>query len=104
MTVAEAINEARWMRRTPDGISSPVVNRKVIDVLLAALEVNPAYLKAVEKNEPTFVLRAQDLAAPTVIGTWAAIAAAQGCDEDKVQEAMSKAALMERWPNRKWPD
>jgi hypothetical protein len=104
ISIAQAIDQARWLRRTPDGIVSADVARRVIDTLLAALEVNPAYLKAVAKNEPTFVLRAQDLSSPTVIGTWAQIAAAHGCGEDKVQEALAKAALMERWANRKWPD
>lgn len=61
-------------------------------------------LKKVHPDEPIFVLRAQDMNAPSTIRFWAKQAEATGCPPEKLEEALACADLMERWPNRKWPD
>lgn len=61
-------------------------------------------LKKVAPDEPIFVLRAQDMNAPTTIRFWVKQAEATGCPSAKLEEALACADLMEQWPNRKWPD
>lgn len=104
-TIAQAIDQARWLRNTPDGILDPTIARKTIEGLLSALEVSRCYLKAMEKGEEVFVLRQQDRAAPTAIRIWAEIAERKGCDTKKVDEAyrISKRWLMQPERATKWP-
>ena len=54
--------------------------------------------------EPIFVLRAQDELAPILVRLWADMAENLGTNNDKVEEAINLAAMMEQWPNRKLPD
>lgn len=106
LTITEAINEAQWLRKTPDGILDPLRARKTIDALLSAIESSPCFLKAKLKGEEVFVLRQQDRAAPFAIRYWAEAAERKGCPGTKVEEANR---ISVRWgrqsPNvTKWPD
>lgn len=49
------------------------------------------------EDEPLFVLRAQDRAAPAAVRDWAARAFNLGAPEAKVREAMDLAVEMEQW-------
>ena len=55
-------------------------------------------------NESIFVLRSQDLLAPTLVRLWADRAASAGCPTDKVEEARRLADAMDQWPNRRYPN
>ena len=56
-------------------------------------------------DEPVFVLRAQDVIAPTVIRLWADIAELQGVDVEKVANARRIALHMDHWTgDKKTPD
>jgi hypothetical protein len=106
MTILDAIDDAQWLRRTPDGVVGPMRMRAIVDTLLSALERSRCYYNAMRRGQETFVLVQQDRAAPAAIGQWAAIAATHGCPDDKVQNALSTA---ERWRKQlatatKWPD
>jgi len=105
MTILDAIDDAQWLRRTPDGVVGPMRLRGIVDTLLSALERSRCYYNAMRRGQETFVLVQQDRAAPAAIGQWAAIAATHGCPDDKVQNALSTA---ERWRKQlatatKWP-
>jgi hypothetical protein len=106
MTVQDAIDEALWLRRTPDGILSPDVAKQTIATLHAALEASRCYYNAVRRRQQTFVLVEQDRAAPAAIAAWAATARAHGCPAEKVENAFRVA---QEWRSRpehatKWPD
>jgi hypothetical protein len=55
-------------------------------------------------DEPVFVLRAQDILAPTHVRDWADHAELRGFNPAKVKAARDTANAMERWPKRKYPD
>jgi len=106
MTIQTAIERAQAWRSQPDLVVDTFTAKTVADTLLAALEHDPCFFKATLRGEQTFVLVERDRAAPPTIGQWAAIAAAHGCPDEKIQEALAKA---ERWRNTpriptKWPD
>jgi len=61
-------------------------------------------LSKVGKNEPIFVLRAQDKLAPIVVEQWATLAFGTGVPLKKVLGARKLADEMRQWPNRKLPD
>ena len=106
MTLAEAFEEAKWLRRMPEGILSPAIARQTIEVLYAAIDANPVLRKALERNQEIFVLVQQDRCAPAAITTWADMAKAHGCPAEKVQEAYRKAVRWLEAPDagKKWPD
>lgn len=104
ITIAEAIARAQDIRSNPGMTFGELSGRQIIRGLLAALQVNPSYLKAVRIGEPVFVLRAQDELAPQLVRQWARLADASGCPAEKVNEANSKALRMENWAPRKYPD
>lgn len=106
MTISEAINWALWMRRTPDGLLSPEIQRRTVAALLSALESNPFFFKAVQKGEEVFVLRQQDRAAPHAIAEWARWAGQHGCTPAKVEDAHSTARfwIAQDTSLTKWPD
>jgi hypothetical protein len=106
LSILDAIDDAQWLRRTPDGVVGPERLRGIVDTLLSALERSRCYYNAVRRGQETFVLVQQDRAAPAAIGQWAAIAATHGCPDEKVQSALSTA---ERWRQQvptstKWPN
>jgi hypothetical protein len=106
ITILDAIDDAQWLRRTPDAIVGPDRLRRIIDTLLSGLERSRCYYNAVRRGQEVFVLVQQDRAAPPAIGQWAAVAAVHGCPDEKVQNALSTA---ERWRQQlatatKWPD
>lgn len=51
----------------------------------------------IPKDEPVFLLRAQDFAAPTVVRCWARIVASRGGDPAIVDAALGHADLMDAW-------
>jgi len=62
-------------------------------------------LKKVSKDEPIFVLRAQDKLSDWLVDMWALEAAKTlGLSNPKVIEAQQCAAKMRKWPVRKMPD
>lgn len=48
-------------------------------------------------DEPVFLLRGQDKAAPEAVRRWAAMAAHYGASADIVAKAKDQATLMEAW-------
>lgn len=58
----------------------------------------------VPRDEPVFILRAQDALAADMVEKWAIHARSVGCDIDKVNEAFAIAEEMRRWHTRKNPD
>ena len=106
MTILDAIDDAQWLRRTPDGVVGPMRMRAIVDTLLSGLERSRCYYNAVRRGQEVFVLVQQDRAAPPAIGQWAAVAAVHGCPDEKVQNALATA---ESWRHQlatatKWPD
>lgn len=104
-TILDAIDDALWLRRTPDAVVTVARVRRIADTLLAALERSRCYYHAARRGQEVFVLVQQDRAAPAAIGQWAAIAAVHGCPDEKVQNALATA---ERWRQQlltatKWP-
>lgn len=72
--------------------------------LLPHTKYTTACLNNAERDEPIFVLRAQDKLAANVVRFWCDRAQAAGVNKEKVAEARAIADLMEAWPNRKKPD
>lgn len=105
-TIADAIEEAKWLRRTPDGIIAPELAKRTITTLLAALESSKCFFNAVQRGQEVFVLVQQDRAAVPAIQRWATTAGNHGCSLEKVNDAFRTA---ERWEKQdpaatKWPD
>ena len=105
-TIVDAIEEAKWLRRTPDGIIAPELAKRTITTLLAALESSKCFFNAVQRGQETFVLVQQDRAAVPAIQRWATTAGNHGCSLEKVNDAFRTA---ERWEKQeptatKWPD
>lgn len=74
---------------------------------IAALDAGEGPLAKAAPNEPIFILRAQDRLAPSVVESWADLAAALGAPFEKVREARELAESMKRWQRRhgaKTPD
>ena len=58
-------------------------------------------------DEPLFVLRAQDLSAPSIVRSWVLAAERGGVNMEKVREALQVAMDMEAWQaahGKKVPD
>lgn len=106
MTIAEAFEEARWLRRMPDGILSPENAKRTIEALYAAIDAHPSLRKALERGQEIFVLVQQDRCAPVAITTWANHAATHGCPDEKIQDAFRTAVhwLEQDTRQQKWPD
>lgn len=68
----------------------------------AALEA--AGYRVIAPGEPVFVLRAQDILAPSIVRIWAHAAAVCRASDEKVASALDIAEAMEDWPTRKVPD
>ena len=60
-------------------------------------DLNPGCLAKAKLDEPLFILRGQDALAPRVIENWAHLAAAGGCPQAKVDEALDLAGHMRDW-------
>jgi hypothetical protein len=67
------------------------------------LKPDKCYEKAAP-DEPVFVLRAQDVLAPSVIRFWADMAGVRGVARAKIEEAYALANQMEQYRFRKVPD
>lgn len=61
-------------------------------------------MKKIPKDEPVFVLRAQDVAAADAVRYWAAVAQQKGAAPEIVSAAIRHADLMDQWPTKKIPD
>jgi hypothetical protein len=63
------------------------------------------FVKAKDKHEPTFTLRAQDFSAPATIDAWIEFNEhTMGVDHPKIVGARAIAAQMRAWPNRRQAD
>lgn len=105
-TIAQAIQDAMWVRRTPDAVISPARAKQMITTLLSGIESSRCFLKALQNGEEVFVLRSIDRAAPFGIVAWADAAAERGCRAEKLDDAYR---ISGRWTNQpaektKWPD
>lgn len=58
----------------------------------------------IPKDEPVFLLRAQDVAAAETVRFWADVHEAQGGDENLAKMARDWADEMEQWPEKKLAD
>lgn len=56
-----------------------------------------------DPEEPLFVLRAKDRTAANHVRKWVAMAKALGCPENRLQEALALAELMDTWPIKQIP-
>lgn len=104
-TIGTAIEDARWLRSTPDATLSAARAKQIIDTLLASLERSACYLKAMQKGEGVFVLQQSDRAAPDAIALWAVLARSHGCSPAKVADAYAIVASWRCQPLNatKWP-
>lgn len=105
-SILDAIDDALWLRRTPDGVVGADRLRKITDTLLAALQRSKCYYNAVRRGQEVFVLVQQDRAAPWAIRKWGTRAHEHGCPKEKVDAAFATA---QRWEQQdqamtKWPD
>lgn len=103
-TVPRAIEDAQWIRRTPDAILAPDAAKRTIVALLAALEASPCYLKAARLNLPSFTILPYDKAGHFAIAVWADVAESHGCRPEKVADARAKFTTWTQRPDCKWPD
>lgn len=105
LTIPQAIHEALWMARTPDGFVTPTKARDVVLTLLSALQQNTCYLKAMLANQEVFVLRQHDLAAIEPMRLWAELAERHGASQEKVGSARTKAQRWDMQPRdtTRWP-
>jgi len=104
MTPAEALAEARHILSKPEMMFNEASARQLLAGVVAAIDSSQCFAKAVAAGQEVFVLRQQDMAAPSAIKTWAMLAASNGCGKDKTNEALATAARWEAGSNRKWPD
>lgn len=61
----------------------------------------------IPENEPVFLIRGQDLAAPAALRAYASLAHEIGASNDLVMRVLNHARLMEEWQRevaRKTPD
>lgn len=105
-TILDAIDDALWLRRTPDGEVSNDRLRRIVDTLLSALQRSQCYYNAVRRGQEVFVLVQQDRAAPWAIRKWGTRAHEHGCPKEKLDSAFATA---QRWEAQntamtKWPD
>lgn len=103
-TVAEAIAKAEDLLANPEMLFDSRSARKTIFGLLAALQVNPSYLKAIRQNEPVFVLRGQDKFSGDTVRHWTRIVERHGVADARIQNAKSIAVRMDEWRPKKIPD
>lgn len=72
---------------------------------MPCLYMSDEHLKKIAPDEPVFVIRAQDLAAPAAVEAWCAIAAQLGAPPEKIAHAKLHAEAMRRWTGaKKVPD
>lgn len=94
-TIAQAISYARWLRKTPDGLTNTTELREAIDALLAGMERSPTYVRALENNHEVFVLVQVDRAAiNAALPAWIDEARRVGAAEEKVAGAIT---FWNRW-------
>jgi hypothetical protein len=60
--------------------------------------------RRIPKDEPVFLLRAQDACSADAVRHWAALAEGAGAHPEIVSKAREHAALMDAWPVKKVPD
>lgn len=103
MTIVDAIDNATWVRRTPDASLAPATAKATIIALLSALEASPCYFKGARLGIPTFTFLAYDRAGHIGIREWANAAQAHGCRLEKVKEARAKVVQWEMRDDCRWP-
>lgn len=103
-TISQAIDDARWVQRTPDALITELGKAKlIIRTLLAGLESNQTYLKSVCENVPVFCLRADDKAGHTAMRAWIVTAEHHGARPEKVEDARRILAKWEQRAGLRWP-
>lgn len=102
-TVAQALDDALWLRRTPDAVLSPDRSKQIIATLLAATEASPCFYKGVRDGVPTFTLLAYDQAGHAAIRIWAQLAEQHGARPEKFASAIAMVTSWERRPDLRWP-
>lgn len=102
-TIVQAIDDAKWVRGTPDGILAPDAAKRTIVALLAALEASPCYFKGVRLGIPTFTILGYDRAGHIAIREWANAAQAHGCRMEKVTDARMRVVEWEMRLDCAWP-
>jgi hypothetical protein len=102
-TIANAIEEALWMRKTPDGYMTPEKQRLLVLTLLSALESSPCFFKGARLNIPTFTLLSYDLAGHAALQAWINAAEAHGCRPEKVDDARRILRTWSQLPGLRWP-
>lgn len=102
-TVADAILDAQWVRRTPDGIFEGQKAKTIILTLLSALEASPCYLKAVKERRESFTILDYDKAGHNALHAWAYHAELHGARPAKLAEAYAKAEKWSQLPDARWP-
>jgi hypothetical protein len=60
--------------------------------------------KGIPKDEPVFLLRAQDIFFIPMLTLYAELASAAGCDSRLIQSVIVHRELARLWPHRKRPD
>ena len=60
--------------------------------------------KSIPKNEPVFLIRAQDIVGASVVREWARLNAEAGGSADLTKTALQHAAKMDKWPKKKLAD
>jgi hypothetical protein len=63
-----------------------------------------AYLRNLPPDEPVFILRGQDLLAPSTITHWCGLHHLHGGDPAKRSGAALAASELLAWPKKKLPD
>jgi hypothetical protein len=61
-------------------------------------------VRHIPKNEPVFLIRAQDVCSEKIVRMWADMAKSEGADQDIVDAARQLADQMAKWPKKKIPD
>lgn len=102
-TIADAIAEAEWLAKTPDGVLSHAVAKQTVLALLAALQSSPCYYKAVQRGIPTFTFLAYDKAGHDAIRLWSVLAEKHGARPEKYVTARTMVAAWEQRTDLRWP-
>ncbi len=67
-------------------------------------DYNKGKMSEIPKDEPVFLLRAQDELAADVVRFWCRRAYETGVDEKMIELAENHADLMDQWPTKKGAD
>jgi hypothetical protein len=97
--------------RTSKGLVARRLAREVLgiddhgtgDATLTPVTTNGT-TRLIPRDEPVFLIRAQDAVSGDAVRAWADLAEAKGAAPEILQRARAHAALMDAWPTKKTPD